>query len=66
MFVPLSYFKENTEAYESASSKNVTEFKYLGMTPTYQNFIHKEIASRLHSRMLAIIKCTIFTLPNCY
>jgi hypothetical protein len=29
--------------------ENVTELKYLGMTPTNQNHVHKEIKSRLNS-----------------
>jgi hypothetical protein len=30
------------------SFENVTEFKYLGMTLTYQNDIHDEVKSRLN------------------
>jgi hypothetical protein len=32
------------------SSENVSQFKYLGMTITNQNSIHKEIKSRLNLR----------------
>jgi len=35
------------------------------MTPAYQNFIHEEITSTLHSGSVCYIQCRIFTLPNC-
>jgi len=47
MFYPTLVLQENE--FEIASSKNVRQFKYLGMTPAYQNFIHEEITGRLHS-----------------
>jgi hypothetical protein len=48
------------------SFETVEHFKYLGTARMNQNSIHEDIKSRLKSRVLAIIPCGIFGLPDCY
>jgi hypothetical protein len=45
------------------SFRNVSWFKYLGMTVTHQNYIHKEIKEKLNLGVLATIQFRIFCLP---
>ena len=59
-----TYLDQNTGRSQNIKTDNgsferVEEFKYLGKTLMYQNFIQEEIKSRLKSRKLAIIWCKI-------
>jgi hypothetical protein len=41
--------QDHTLLFANKSFENVANFKYLGITITYQYFIHKETTSRLNS-----------------
>jgi hypothetical protein len=46
--------------------EKVEEFKYFETTQTNQKFIQEETESRLSQGMLAVIRCRILCLPDCY
>jgi hypothetical protein len=63
----MSHHQNNGQNYNLKEAdtyfENIIEFRYLEMTATNQNCIHKEIKIILSSGMLATVPCRIFCLP---
>ena len=51
---------------DNSSFERVEEFKYLGITLTYQNSIQEEIKSRMKSGNACYHSVQNFCLPVCY